>query len=96
VRVIAIHMAVGAQRSDVLRLVIGQSARTVVAGVTLGLAGAWMLGRGLTGLVYGVSAGDPRVLLTGAVGVVIVAGIGAYLPSRRATSIDPTIALRIE
>jgi predicted permease len=96
VRVIAIHMAVGAQRRDVLRLVIGQSARTIVAGVALGMVGAWMLGRGLAGLVYGVSASDPRVLLTAAVGVVIVAGIGAYLPSTRAARIDPMIVLRIE
>jgi putative ABC transport system permease protein len=96
VREIAIHMAVGAQKGDVIRLVMGQSARTVAAGVAFGLVGAWMLGRGLASLMYGVSASDPRVLLTAAVGVIIVAAIAAYLPSRRAANIDPMIALRIE
>ena len=95
-REIAIHMAVGAQSGDVVRLVMEQSARPVMAGVALGLVGAWMLGRALTSQIYGVSAGDPRVLLTGAVGVVVVAGIAAYLPSRRASHIDPMLALRIE
>jgi ABC-type antimicrobial peptide transport system permease subunit len=55
-----------------------------------------MLGRGLASLIYGVSASDPLVLATGAVVVVIVAGIGAYLPSRRAANIDPMVALRLE
>lgn len=96
IRELAIHMAIGAQKGDVVRLVMGQSARTVAAGVALGLVGAWMLGRGLASMMYGVSASDPRVLLVGAVGVVIVAGIAAYLPSRRAANIDPMIALRIE
>jgi ABC-type antimicrobial peptide transport system permease subunit len=96
VREIGIRMALGAQSNDVVRLVMGQSARTVVAGVALGLVGAWMLGRGIATLTYGVAAGDPWVLLAGAAGVGIVAGLGAYLPSRRAARIDPVAALRIE
>ncbi len=96
VREIAIHMAIGAQSGDVIRLVMAQSARTVAAGVALGLVGAWMLGRALASMMFRVSSTDPRVLLAGTVGVVIVAGIAAYLPSRRAANIDPIIALRIE
>ena len=89
-------MAVGAEGGDVVRLVMAQSARTIAAGVAVGLIGAWTLSQGLANLMYGVSAGDPRVLLTGVIGVVIVAAIGAYVPSRRAANIDPMIALRLE
>jgi predicted permease len=96
VREIAIHMAVGAQFGDVIRLVMREAARTVGVGVVLGLVGAWMFGRGLASLMYGVSASDPSVLLIGALVVVVVAGLGAYLPSRRATKVDPLIALRTE
>jgi putative ABC transport system permease protein len=96
VREIAIHMAIGARREDVVRLVLGQSIRPVLAGVVVGLGGAWLLGRALSTLLYGVSAGDPRVLLTGVLCVVFVAAIGAYVPSRRASKIDPMMALRIE
>lgn len=96
VREIAVHIAVGAQRRDVVRMVMGQAARPVAAGVILGLGGAWLIGRTLAGLMYGVSASDPRVLLAGTVGVVIVAAIGAYLPSRRAARLDPALALRLE
>ncbi len=96
VREIGIRMAMGARSDDVVRLVMGQSARAVAAGVVLGLIGAWMLGRAIASQMYGVSAGDPWVLVGGAVFVGIVAGLGAYLPSRWATRIDPTSALRVE
>ena len=95
-REIGIRMAMGARRDDVVRLVVGQSVRAVAAGVVLGLLGAWMLGRGLASLIYGVSATDPWVLLGGAVGVGGVASLGAWLPSRRAARIDPIRALRVE
>jgi putative ABC transport system permease protein len=96
VREIGIRMALGARRDDVVRLVMGQSTQAIMAGVGLGLVGAWMLGRGLASLVYGVSASDPWVLLTGAVCMALIAGFGAYLPSRRAAKIDPMAALRID
>ncbi|MGH9348046.1 MAG: ABC transporter permease [Vicinamibacterales bacterium] len=96
VRDIAIHLAVGARGDDVVRLVMGQSARPVAAGVVLGLVGAWMLGRGLASLIYGVSSSDPRVLLIGTTGVILVAALAAYLPSRRAATLDPVVALRVE
>lgn len=93
---IGIRMAMGARREDVMRMVMGQSARAVAAGVALGFLGAWMLGRGLASVIYGVSSNDPWVLLGGAVGMGLVAGLGAWLPSRRAAKIDPMAALRIE
>jgi putative ABC transport system permease protein len=96
VKVFAIHMALGAQRADVLRLVLAQSARTLVAGVASGLAGAWMLGRGLEGLLYGVSATDPRALLIAIAAVILVAAIGVSLPSWRAANVEPMTSLRIE
>jgi putative ABC transport system permease protein len=96
VREIGIRMAMGARRDDVVRLVMGQSARAAVAGVTVGLIGSWLLGRGLASLIYGVSPSDPWVLLGGAVCVGVIAGFGAYLPSRRAAKIDPMAALRLE
>ena len=95
-REIGIRMAMGARRDDVVRLVMGQSARAVLVGVALGLGGAWLLGRGLASLIYGVSASDPWVLLAGVAGVALVAAFGAYLPSRRAAKTDPMTALRVE
>ncbi len=96
VRELAIHMAVGAEGGDIVRLVMRQSTAPVVAGVALGLGGAWLLGRGLAGLMYGVSATDPRVLIAAAAGVMVIAGIAAYLPSRRAATLDPVVALRLD
>jgi predicted permease len=93
---IGIRMAMGARRNNVVRLVVGQSARAIAAGVALGLLGAWMLGRGLASVIYGVSATDPWILLGGAIGVSAIAALGAWLPSRRAAKIDPMLALRVE
>lgn len=96
VREIGIRMALGARGEDIVRMVMGQSARTVVAGVLLGLGGAWMLGRSLASLMYRVSASDPLVLAAGAIGLAVIAAVGTYLPSRRAARIEPAPALRIE
>lgn len=95
VREIGIRMALGARGEDVVRMVMGQSARAVVAGVVLGLGGALAIGRALSGLMYRVSANDPLVLASGAVGLAAVAILGAYLPSRRAAKTDPSLALRV-
>jgi putative ABC transport system permease protein len=96
VREIGIRMALGAGSDQVVGLVMRQSARTIVVGLALGLTVAWMLSRGLAGLMYGVTANDPWGLGLGAVGVALIAGLGAYLPSRRAAKIDPVAALRAE
>lgn len=96
VREIGIRMALGARSEDVIGMVMRQAARTMVVGLALGLLLAWMLSRGLAGLMYGVSANDPWGLGLGAVGVAAVAALGAYLPGRRAAKIDPVAALRTE
>lgn len=96
VREIGIRMALGAQRDDVLRLVMGQSAWAVGAGVALGLLGAVVLGRALASQLYRVSPGDPLAFAAGAVGLALVAALGTYLPSRRATRVDPATVLRVE
>ena len=95
-RELGIRLALGAQRANVLRLVLGQSARLVGVGLALGLVAALGAGRLLAGIVYGVSAVDPGVLGLVALGLGGVGMLASYLPARRATKIDPLTALREE
>ena len=95
-RELGIRLALGAQRANVLRLVLGQSARLVGIGLALGLAAALGAGRLLAGIIYGVSTADVEILLVVAL---VLGGVGllaSYLPARRATRIDPLTALREE
>jgi putative ABC transport system permease protein len=93
---IGIRMAVGAQRSDVLSLVIRQGMKLVFAGVGLGLAAAYILSRVMTSLLYEIKATDP--LTFGAVSLLLIAValLACWLPARRATRVDPMVALRVE
>jgi ABC-type antimicrobial peptide transport system permease subunit len=93
---IGIRLALGAQRSDILRLILGQGMMLVGVGIAVGLGGALGLTRGLEKLLFGVTATDP---LTFTIVAVLVAGVSlaaCYLPARRATRVDPLVALRIE
>jgi putative ABC transport system permease protein len=93
-REIGIRMALGAQRTEVVRLVLTQGLRPAAAGVLLGLALAWSLGRVAESLLYEVSPRDPLVM-TSVVGVLAVVTFAAsLLPARRASRVDPAIALR--
>jgi ABC-type antimicrobial peptide transport system permease subunit len=93
-REIGIRMALGARGADVTRLVVGQGLRLVALGVTLGVAAALALGRGMAGLLFGVQPADPATL-TAVACVLGVTAVGAsYLPARRAARVDPATVLR--
>jgi predicted permease len=93
---IGVRMALGAGRADVLGLVVGRGARLALVGVAIGLAGAVGLGRFLASLLYGVSATDP-LTLAGVAALVVAAALLACLPpARRATKVDPIVALKYE
>jgi putative ABC transport system permease protein len=91
---IGIRMALGARRGEVLRLVVRQGMTQVLIGLALGLAGAWFASRFLAGQVYGLSATDPLTFVAVPLGLAAVALVANYLPARRATQVDPLVALR--
>ena len=95
-REIGVRLALGAQRSDVLRLVVWRGLALAVAGVVIGLAGAVMLTRFMQGVLYGVEATDPVTFAAVAVGLLGIAVLASWLPARRAAGVDPAVAIRYE
>jgi predicted permease len=93
---IGIRMALGAQRGDVLRLVMGESMTLVVAGVAIGLAAAIAAGRLVATLLYGLAATDAPTMIAGVFVLIAVSAIAGYLPARRAARVDPLVALHYE
>jgi putative ABC transport system permease protein len=93
---IGIRMALGAKREDVLNLVVRHGMMLAIAGVALGTGGALLLTRFLSSMLYGVGVNDPPTLLSVATLLVGVAALASYIPARRATRVDPMVALRYE
>ena len=95
-REIGVRVALGAQRRDVLSLVIRQGVKLALTGAAVGIAGAFAAARLLSSLLFGVTPTDPLTFLGVSVLLVIVAVLASWLPASRATKVDPMEALRYE
>jgi predicted permease len=93
---IGIRVALGAQRKDVLRLILGHAAKMALLGVVVGIAAALALTRLMAKLLFGVSAYDPATFLAVACLLILVVMAASYIPARRAMRVDPMVALRYE
>jgi predicted permease len=93
---IGVRMALGARRAEVMRLVLGESMRMTAAGLGLGLAGAIVCSRYLSGMLFGVAPLDPAAFGAVVLALAVVTTLASYIPAHRATTVDPLVALRSE
>jgi putative ABC transport system permease protein len=95
-REIGIRVALGAQRRDVMTLIITRGLILVAAGLLVGLAASFALSRVLETLLFGIKPNNALVMISVSVGLTLVALLACYIPARRATKVDPLVALRHE
>src|SRR6266566_2082804 len=93
---IGVRVALGAQRADVLQLILGQGAKLTLLGIAIGLTAAWGLTRLLASLLFEVNATDPATFVSISLLLVSIALVACFLPARRALAVDPMVALRYE
>jgi putative ABC transport system permease protein len=93
---IGIRMALGATKSDVMRLVVGNGMLLTVVGIAIGVVASWMLTRVMQSLLFGIATTDVATYLGVSLLLGAVAIVATYIPARKATRVDPTIALRYE
>jgi putative ABC transport system permease protein len=93
---VGIRLALGAQRRDILRLIAHQGFRLVGYGLILGIAGGVAVSRVLSALLFGLSPLDPISYISVSLFLAVVAAVAMYVPARRATKVDPIVALRYE
>jgi putative ABC transport system permease protein len=93
---IGVRMALGAQRSSIVRMIVRHGAELTGLGIAAGLAGAVLLTRVMATLLFGVSATDPMTFVAVPLLLAVIAVLASYLPARRATRVDPVVALREE
>lgn len=93
---IGLRLALGASRSDILRLVVSRGMGLAATGIVVGTLGALALTRGIEALLFGVGAHDGATFLSGPVFLAAIALLACYVPARRATRVDPMVALRDE
>jgi putative ABC transport system permease protein len=93
---IGVRMALGAERSEVLEMILGHGLALIMSGVVLGLAGAWVTTRALESMLFQVHARDAATFVGACLVLIAVGLVACYLPARRATKVDPMVALRYE
>jgi putative ABC transport system permease protein len=93
---IGVRVALGAQRRDIFKLVVGQGLMLTLIGVVIGLITVFILTRLMSGLLYNVSATDPATFAIVSSLLIVVALLACWIPARRATQVDPLVALRTE
>jgi ABC-type antimicrobial peptide transport system permease subunit len=96
VREIGIRMALGAERGPIVGLVLKEAVLLVAAGVVVGLPAAWAVAKLVSSLLYGVNPADPASALAATAVLALAALAAAWIPARRASRVDPTVALRYE